>query len=374
MDRSFPTAAAQRHTNMRFHSMPEISELAFDFSTLIPALVFAALAAVLPELYKFLARKFLGRIKKHIASWLHILLESYIVPIAMILRVLLACFAVTLLPFSFVHGEVFSRLLGTASGLLITVFIGLGSWQAAPVTRLLLHSAENHLDMTTNQTMGRFFENIFHALVLLFTGIAMLDQLGVPVSGLLTGAGVAGLAVSLAAQSTLSNLIAGVTLVLEHPFGIGDYVVLGSYEGTVEDISFRSTRIRTADNVAITIENSKICSEYIQNCDRRTSRLWAFTIGLTYDTPRGKIETLCRKLAALLQAHPDVLPDGVSVTLDKFNGSSIDLLCRVYVSRVSLREFLKVKNCLNLQILDLVRAEGCSFAFPTVTVDMPENA
>lgn len=374
MDRSFPIAAARRHTNMRFHSMPEIAELTFDFGTLIPALVFAALAAVLPELYKFLARKFLGRIKKHIASWLHILLESYIVPIAMILRVLLACFAVTLLPFSFVHGEVFSRLLGTASGLLVTVFIGLGSWQAAPVTRLLLHSAENYLDMTTNQTMGRFFENIFHALVVLFTGIAMLDQLGVPVSGLLTGAGVAGLAVSLAAQSTLSNLIAGVTLVLEHPFGIGDYVVLGSYEGTVEDISFRSTRIRTADNVAITIENSKICSEYIQNCDRRTSRLWAFTIGLTYDTPRGKIETLCRKLAALLQAHPDVLPDGVSVTLDKFNDSSIDLLCRVYVSRVSLREFLKVKNCLNLQILDLVRAEGCSFAFPTVTVDMPENA
>ena len=151
-------------------------------------------------------------------------------------------------------------------------------------------------------------------------------------------------------------------------------MVLGSYEGTVEDISFRSTRIRTADNVAITIENAKICSEYIQNCDRRTSRLWAFTIGLTYDTPRGKIETRCRKLAALLQAHPDVLPDGVSVTLDKFNDSSIDLLCRVYVSRVSLREFLKVKNCLNLQILDLVRAEGCSFAFPTVTVDMPENA
>lgn len=374
MGGSFSIAAAQRHTNMGFYSMSEISELAFDFGTLLPALLFAALAAVLPELYKLLARKFLGRIKKHIASWLHILLESYIVPIAMILRVLLACFAVTLLPFSFVHGEGFSRLLGTASGLLITVFIGLGSWQAAPVTKLLLHSAENHLDMTTNQTMGRFFENIFHALVVLFTGIAMLDQLGVPVSGLLTGAGVAGLAVSLAAQSTLSNLIAGVTLVLEHPFGIGDYVVLGSYEGTVEDISFRSTRIRTADNVAITIENSKICSEYIQNCDRRTSRLWAFTIGLTYDTPRGKIETLCRKLAALLQTHPDVLPDGVSVTLDKFNDSSIDLLCRVYVSRVSLREFLKVKNCLNLQILDLVRAEGCSFAFPTVTVDMPENA
>ena len=143
--------------------------------------------------------------------------------------------------------------------------------------------------------MGHFFENIFHALVGLFAGIAMLDRLGVPVSGLLTGAGVAGLAVSLAAQSTLNNLIAGITLVLERPFGIGDYIVLGDCEGTVEDISFRSTRIRSPDNVAITIENSKITAEYIQNYDRRQSRLWKFAIGLTYDTPREKTRAADRR-------------------------------------------------------------------------------
>lgn len=91
--------------------------------------------------------------------------------------------------------------------------------------------------------MGRFFENIFRAVVGVVAGIAVLDALGIPVTGLLTGAGVAGIGITLAAQSTMSNLIAGVALVLEHPFGIGDYVILGSYEGTVEDISFRSTRI-----------------------------------------------------------------------------------------------------------------------------------
>ena len=71
--------------------------------------------------------------------------------------------------------------------------------------------------------------------------------------------------------------------------------MLGDCEGTVEDISFRSTRIRSPDNVAITIENSKITAEYIQNYDRRQSRLWKFTIGLTYDTPREKNRTADRR-------------------------------------------------------------------------------
>ena len=210
-------------------------------------------------------------------------------------------------------------------------------------------------------------------LVGLLAGIAMLDRRGVPVSGLLTGAGVAGLAVSLAAQSTLNNLIAGITLVLERPFGIGDYIVLGDCEGTVEDISFRSTRIRSPDNVAITIENSKITAEYIQNYDSRQSRLWKFTIGLTYDTPREKIEHLTADLTAMLQAQPDVQPDGVTIALDKFNDYSIDLACRVYITKVNLRDFMQVKNTLNLQILDLMQEEGCEFAFPTTTVDLPER-
>ena len=119
-------------------------------------------------------------------------------------------------------------------------------------------------------------------------------------------------------QAVGIGFIAGITLVLERPFGIGDYIVLGDCEGTVEDISFRSTRIRSPDNVAITIENSKITAEYIQNYDRRQSRLWKFTIGLTYDTPREKIEQLTADLTAMLQAQPDVQPDGVTIALDKF--------------------------------------------------------
>ena len=239
--------------------------------------------------------------------------------------------------------------------------------------RLLLRSAENHLDLATNKTMGRFFENIYKVLVVVFAGIAALDQLGIPVTGLLTGAGVAGLAISLAAQSTLSSLIAGITLVLEHPFGIGDYIILSSVEGTVEDISFRSTRIRNADNVVITIENSKVCAEYIQNANQRTSRLWQFTLGLTYDTTEEQIQRVTQDLTQLLQAQPTVQPNGVTVTLDKFNDYSLDILVRVYLTTLPYADYLKERHRLNLLIMQTVKNAGCEFAFPTTTVEMAKG-
>mgnify|MGYP002544203381 CR=1 FL=1 len=289
-----------------------MEEFTHDFLSFLPAALLALAAAGAPEVYKLAARRFLDRAKSHMASWLYILLDSFLTPVAGLFRVLLGAAAVKSLPFELVRDAVFLQYLNLAADLLVIFYISLGCWRAAPVTRLLLRSAQNHLDLETNQTMGHFFENIFHALVGLFAGIAMLDRLGVPVSGLLTGAGVAGLAVSLAAQSTLNNL-------------------------------------------------------------RRQSRLWKFTIGLTYDTPREKIEQLTADLTAMLQAQPDVQPDGVTIALDKFNDYSIDLACRVYITKVNLRDFMQVKNTLNLQILDVMQEEGCEFAFPTTTVDLPER-
>ena len=169
--------------------MTDLPEFSFDFGTLVPSLLLALAAVFLPMLYRITAEKFLQHTQKHMASWLHILLESYVVPFAMILRVYLVLFMLAALPFDFFHEQKVVQVLDVGSDLLIVFFVGLGSWRAAPVTRLLLHSAENRLDLQTHQTMGRFFENIFHALVVVFTGIAMLDRLGVPVSGLLTGAG-----------------------------------------------------------------------------------------------------------------------------------------------------------------------------------------
>lgn len=350
-----------------------IESVDFSLAALLPALILGASAYLLPILYRRFAKSLLQKLHALMPEVLQILTEAYLEPTTLLLRTFLGYAALHALPIQFAEKFPVYSVLALFFRLCVIFFIGYGAWRAAPMCRLLLRSAENHLDLATNKTMGRFFENIYKVLVVVFAGIAALDQLGVPVTGLLTGAGVAGLAISLAAQSTLSSLIAGITLVLEHPFGIGDYIILSSVEGTVEDISFRSTRIRNADNVVITIENSKVCAEYIQNANQRTSRLWQFTLGLTYDTTEEQIQRVTQDLTQLLQSQPTVQPNGVTVTLDKFNDYSLDILVRVYLTTLPYAEYLKERHRLNLLIMQTVKNAGCEFAFPTTTVEMAKS-
>lgn len=350
-----------------------IESVDFSLAALLPTLILGASAYLLPVLYRRFAKSLLQKLHALMPEVLQILSEAYLEPTTLLLRTFLGYTALHALPVQFAEKFPVYSVLALFFRLCVIFFIGYGAWRAAPMCHLLLRSAENHLDLATNKTMGRFFENIYKVLVVVFAGIAALDQLGVPVSGLLTGAGVAGLAISLAAQSTLSSLIAGITLVLEHPFGIGDYIILSSVEGTVEDISFRSTRIRNLDNVVITIENSKVCAEYIQNANQRTSRLWQFTLGLTYDTTEEQIQRLTQDLTQLLQDQPTVQPNGVTVTLDKFNDYSLDILVRVYLTTLPYADYLKERHRLNLLIMQTVKNAGCEFAFPTTTVEMAKD-
>lgn len=335
---------------------------------LIAQLVLAALLLLIAIFGTRGLRRAIGFVCRKIAprapEWLLILAEGFDKPLLFLLRSFFLCLAVLALPLPM-------SVWSTAAVLFLAVVVGLlgwGAWRSADLCRLLLRSAQNRLDLESNRTLVGFFVKIYRVIVATLTVLMVLDIFGIPVTGLLTGAGIAGLAVSLAAQSTLSNLLAGITLVLERPFGIGDYIVLGSLEGTVEEISFRSTRLRTMDNVLVTVENSKICAEYIQNATLRASRLWSFTVGVKYDTSRQKIEQLCAELTKMLQADPEVLPEKVIVYLSEFSASSIDLQVVCYVNTVDLRLFRLLKNRINLAVMDLVAKNGCEFAYPSTSV------
>lgn len=308
-------------------------------------------------------------------EWFCIINDGFQAPLLLLLRCTLLLLAVIALPLPWPT----SIVLATSWRLYTACVIALlawGMWRSAGLCHLLLRSAQNKLDLNSNKTMIRFFEKIYRALIALLAVLSIMELFGIPVGGIITGAGIAGLAVSLAAQSTLSNLIAGVTLVLERPFGIGDYISLGTFEGTVEEISFRSTKLRTPDQVVITVENSKVCSEYIQNVTERSSRLWQFTIGVTYDTTRPQIEKLIADLTELLHHDSQIRADTVSVTVSEFGASSIDLLVRCYVTALAYPEYLALKSRLNLTIMDLMEQDHCAFAFPSTSVyleSVPES-
>lgn len=118
--------------------------------------------------------------------------------------------------------------------------------------------------------------------------------------------GLIGLTISLAAQETASNIFSGIVILIDKPFAVGDWILVGDVEGEVIDINFRSIKIRSLDKTVSVITNSKVCSSTIVNCAMRSTRPYKFTLGVTYNTSRAKLEQLMADLTAMLEASPSV--------------------------------------------------------------------
>ncbi len=307
------------------------------------------------------------RLSRSTPRWIQILNESFKEPLIIIIRALLIYLTIRILPIpeslNFIY-DLISRIFYAVC----LICLGWGFWRGEALCGLLLTTAQNQFDLESNRTMVRFFERIYRLVVVLLTALCVLELFGIPVAGIIAGAGVVGLAVSLACQSTFSSLIAGIALVLEHPFGIGDFVTLGETSGIVEEISFRSTRIRTLDQVLVTIENSEVCSQYIQNMTARKSRLLTFSITLRYDTTVEKIEALRADLTALLDHDSAVVPGSVQVDLMEFAESGIRLDARSYVTAILLPEYRSLQTRINLSVMKIMEEDGCEFAYPSTSV------
>ena len=169
----------------------EISLLSI-VTAVAPMTLFVLLALFAPLVYRRIAGKLIEKFRPHQPQWISIILDSYLRPTTILLRAVFIYAALWVLPLE-LNTPTYRSVLARIMQVTAICLIAWGAWMAAPVCRLLLRSAENKLDIATNRTMGRFFENIFRAVVGVVAGIAVLDALGIPVTGLLTGAGVAGI-------------------------------------------------------------------------------------------------------------------------------------------------------------------------------------
>ena len=155
------------------------------------------------------------------------------------------------------------------------------------------------------------------------------------------------------------------------PFSLEDYkksLKIGDVEGEVVDINFRSTKVRALDNSVYILTNSTVSSATINNGTLRNKRLYRFTLGVTYDTSRPQLEQLMTDLTAMLKASPDTYEDTAFVRMTGFGDSSINLMVSAYLRTADLGAFLRMQNDLNLNIMDVMKADGVDFAFPSTTV------
>ena len=242
------------------------------------------------------------------------------------------------------------------------------AWRLAPVIaeaiiaspRIAPESVDAHLIRVGARLLG-----IVGGMALLAVGA---DRLGVPVYGIIAGLGVGGLAIALAAQPTVENLIGGMSLFADKPIRVGDFCKYGDAVGTVEAIGIRSSRIRGVDRTLTTIPNAALAKMPIVNLTQRDRMLIQTVIGLRYETNPEQLRYVLAKLREMLLSHPRVHPDPVRARFVGFGASSVDIEVFAYVMTRDWPEFLGIREDLLLRVMDIVEQSGAAFAFPSQTL------
>ena len=205
------------------------------------------------------------------------------------------------------------------------------------------------------------------AIGIIFIG----DSLTLDMKGILTGLGIGGLAFALAAKDTISNLFGSLTVLLDRPFRIGDWVLLdGKVEGTVVEVGLRSTRLRTFYNSVITVPNGQLTNIHIDNFGMREYRRFKTTIGVQYDTSPEKLEAFCEGIRQIIINHEYTRKDYFHVYFSNFGSSSLDILVYVFWRVPDWATELNEKHRLLIDILRLGNQMDINFAFPTRTLHL----
>ena len=204
-------------------------------------------------------------------------------------------------------------------------------------------------------------------------GVFILQNLDVNITSLIAGLGLGGLAVALAAQDTLKNLLGGATILADKPFQVGDWVIVGDIEGTVEQVGFRSTRVRTFADSLITVPNARMTDTAVNNMGQRTWRRYYTTVGIAYHTDPDRIQAFVEGIRAIVRANQSMRHDYYIVELHSFGASSLNIMVYTFIGASDWNEELRTRHVFNLDIIRLAQQLQVEFAFPTQTLHIASS-
>ncbi|AUX23458.1 hypothetical protein SOCEGT47_039830 [Sorangium cellulosum] len=234
----------------------------------------------------------------------------------------------------------------------------------APATR------DNPAARSLVPLMGR----IAKVTILIIGAIAVLSELGYPVASLIAGLGIGGVALALAAQKTVENLFGSVSIGIDRPLQVGDFVKIDLVLGTVESIGLRSTRIRTLDRTIVTIPNGKLADLQIESYTARDRmRLHCF-LNLVRETTPAQLRAVLEGCERALREHPHIWPDDVVVRFVGLGPSSLDVEIMAWFQTQDFGEFRTMRQEALFSFLEVIASSGSSLAYPTQTVRLAKGA
>jgi len=226
------------------------------------------------------------------------------------------------------------------------------------------------LDRTTTDAIAK----LLRISVVITSILVILQTLGYSISGVLAFGGISGIAVGFAAKDLLANFFGGLMIYLDRPFAVGDWIRSPDQEieGTVENIGWRLTRIRTFDRRPLYVPNSVFTSISVENPSRMTNRRIFETVGIRYGDA-DKMATIVAEVKQMLQDHAEIDTDlTLIVNFNKFAASSLDFFVYAFTRTREWVKFHEVKQDVMLKIIDIIERHGAQCAFPTSTVHVPE--
>jgi MscS family membrane protein len=258
-------------------------------------------------------------------------------------------------------------VLRLVHGLFLLAFFWM-LWRSVDVAVEAIGNARWARDRSGSRALLPLGRRVSKVAVLISIIVAMLSELGYSVTSLVAGLGIGGLAVALAARSTLENLFGAFSIGADQPFREGDFVRIEDFVGTVEAIGLRSTRIRTLDRTVITMPNGKLADMRVESFAPRDRIRLACEIGLVHGTTSAQMRAILAGLDRVLRQHPKIFPDAITVRFKELAASSLNIEVMAWFLTADFGEFQAIRQEILLQFMTVVESSGSSFAFPTQTV------
>ncbi len=267
------------------------------------------------------------------------------------------------------HGTAQTILIAAVS-ILAVLACAWAAWRLTDLFTDILAKKAERTDTKFDDVLVPLLKKTIKIFILIFAVISGADVLNIPIGPLLASLGIGGLAFAFAAKDTIENFFGSVAVIIDRPFSIGDWVVIDDTEGTVEELGFRSTRVRTFYNSLVTVPNSTLVRATVDNYGRRKYRRWKCYIGVQYDTSPEKLIAFTEGIRELVRKHPYTRKDYFHVYMNQFGASSLDLLLYVFFKTPDWAVELRERERLFIDIVRLADQLGVQFAFPTQTVHL----
>ncbi len=299
--------------------------------------------------------------------------ETYLLPVARVISiyliVVLSSLFIRLLQLPIEVVAFVLKVLNAAKPFVITIVF----YKIVDIVAMYFSKLAEKTESTLDDQLVPLIRKTLKALVVIVGTLFVLKEgLEVDIVPFLTGLSIGGLAFALAAQDTIKNFFGSIMIFIDKPFQVGDWITSGDVDGTVEEVGFRSTRVRTFRNSVMYIPNGKIADATIDNHGLRQYRRFYTTLTVTYDTPPQLMEVFVEGLRKIVENHPDTRKDGYHIYFNNLSSYSQDIMFYIFFEVPNWAEELRCRHEILVSIVKLAKNLGVRFAFPTQTLHMED--